>query len=612
MAVNAKGLSGGVPLLHPEDLVRFKKLMVPILEAERDAGRRTLLNATFGREAQLTDARIADPDDFFGRFARVVSARQTEAPTRFDTLAPIGSIPEAEQLHVLVRTLAGAGQAQTQRLVVVTLRRSGGDWKVSMAVGLDDLVASLRGGPQPRTGPEGLAQPVADAVPPAPLEPGLPQATRRDIRQTPGTQTGTLTRLWQGSTGRSATWTPARAPLTAGRIPRPLGPSHRHPTHAPSPQALRSELPPRPWDHSPHCRDHSPQAGGLIGGDRPGPRGHHRRAPGGGQPAGRGRTRPRPDSHTRRALPARDRPDHPQRRRPSLRPLRPGCPPGGRLRLVGNLPYNISTPLLFRFLEQTDCIQDMHLMLQKEVVERIAADPGGRDYGRLSVGIQAYCQVDALFTIGPGAFTPAPKVDSAFLRLTPYRPLPHPVADRATLPAWWLRPSPNAARPCATPSRGPCPRGCWSPKGSTPGSGPRRSRSRPISAWPTRLGISRPCPEIDHPAWGLDRRRPRQGVGPTTERTCPKANRPMRVGPPSPSPWPTSNRRSTERGRAPGPGQRRTARAHPPAAGGRTPLLPGPGGPPGDGRQALAIDPDGGRRDRAQDPWRGPGGGREF
>lgn len=175
MAVNTEGLAGGAPLLHPEDLVRFKKLMVPILEAERAAGRRTLLNATFGREAQLTDARIADPDDFFGRFARVVSARQIEAPTRFDTLVPIGSIPEGEQLHVLVRTLTGVGQAQIQRLVVVTLRRSGGDWKVSMTGGIDDVVASLRGRHQARKGPEGLAQPMIDAVPSASSEPGLPQ-----------------------------------------------------------------------------------------------------------------------------------------------------------------------------------------------------------------------------------------------------------------------------------------------------------------------------------------------------------------------------------------------------------------------------------------------------
>ena len=107
---------------------------------------------------------------------------------------------------------------------------------------------------------------------------------------------------------------------------------------------------------------------------------------------------------------------------------------GERLRLVGNLPYNISTPLLFRFLEQTDCIQDMHLMLQKEVVERIVADPGDKTYGRLSVMIQTLCSADCLFRIGAGAFTPAPKVESAFLRLRPHRPLPYPV-DAPTLHA---------------------------------------------------------------------------------------------------------------------------------------------------------------------------------
>lgn len=104
-----------------------------------------------------------------------------------------------------------------------------------------------------------------------------------------------------------------------------------------------------------------------------------------------------------------------------------------RLRLVGNLPYNISTPLLFRFLEQADCIEDMHLMLQREVVERITAAPGNKTYGRLSVMVQAHCHAEALFTIAPGAFTPAPAVESAFLRLRPYRPLPQPIHDGALL-----------------------------------------------------------------------------------------------------------------------------------------------------------------------------------
>lgn len=102
---------------------------------------------------------------------------------------------------------------------------------------------------------------------------------------------------------------------------------------------------------------------------------------------------------------------------------------GARLRLVGNLPYNISTPLLFRFLEQADCIDDLHLLLQKEVVERMVAGPGSKTYGRLSVMVQTWCRAERLFVIGPGAFTPAPRVDSAFVRLRPHRPLPHPVPD---------------------------------------------------------------------------------------------------------------------------------------------------------------------------------------
>ncbi|SDX87596.1 16S rRNA (adenine1518-N6/adenine1519-N6)-dimethyltransferase [Allochromatium warmingii] len=99
------------------------------------------------------------------------------------------------------------------------------------------------------------------------------------------------------------------------------------------------------------------------------------------------------------------------------------------LRLVGNLPYNISTPLLFHFLNQLDVVRDLHVMLQKEVVDRIVAEPGDKTYGRLSVMIQSRCAATCLFHIGPGAFKPAPKVDSAFLRLRPLRPLPYPITD---------------------------------------------------------------------------------------------------------------------------------------------------------------------------------------
>jgi len=112
-------------------------------------------------------------------------------------------------------------------------------------------------------------------------------------------------------------------------------------------------------------------------------------------------------------------------------PLSPLAPAGGKLRLVGNLPYNVSTPLLFHFLEEADRVQDMHFMLQKEVVQRMAAKPGGKEYGRLTVMLASRCKVEPLFNIGPGAFRPPPKVDSAFVRLTPYANPPFPIADRA-------------------------------------------------------------------------------------------------------------------------------------------------------------------------------------
>lgn len=92
------------------------------------------------------------------------------------------------------------------------------------------------------------------------------------------------------------------------------------------------------------------------------------------------------------------------------------------LRLVGNLPYNISTPLIFHLLDAAACVQDMHFMLQKEVVARMGAAPGQKDYGRLSVMTQYRCDVEALLDVPPEAFFPAPKVQSAVVRLTPHPP----------------------------------------------------------------------------------------------------------------------------------------------------------------------------------------------
>ncbi len=102
-----------------------------------------------------------------------------------------------------------------------------------------------------------------------------------------------------------------------------------------------------------------------------------------------------------------------------------------KLRLVGNLPYNISTPLLFHLLAQIESIADMHFMLQKEVVARLTAAPNSAHYGRLTVMIQRHCRADWLFGVGTGAFRPPPRVESAVVRLTPHQPPPVTLLDEA-------------------------------------------------------------------------------------------------------------------------------------------------------------------------------------
>jgi len=104
------------------------------------------------------------------------------------------------------------------------------------------------------------------------------------------------------------------------------------------------------------------------------------------------------------------------------------APDGVPMRLVGNLPYNVSTPLLFHLLDYTSGVRDMHFMLQKEVVDRICAEPGSDDYGRLTVTVAARAEAISLFNVGPGAFNPPPRVDSAVVRITP-RPAPFAIDD---------------------------------------------------------------------------------------------------------------------------------------------------------------------------------------
>ena len=113
-------------------------------------------------------------------------------------------------------------------------------------------------------------------------------------------------------------------------------------------------------------------------------------------------------------------------------PAESDCQPE-QLRVVGNLPYNIATPLIFKLLENSAIIQDMHFMLQLEVVERLAASPGSKKWGRLGIMAQYQCQVEHLFDVPPYAFIPQPKVQSAIVRLTPWTDSPWPACSEPSL-----------------------------------------------------------------------------------------------------------------------------------------------------------------------------------
>jgi 16S rRNA (adenine1518-N6/adenine1519-N6)-dimethyltransferase len=112
--------------------------------------------------------------------------------------------------------------------------------------------------------------------------------------------------------------------------------------------------------------------------------------------------------------------------------LRGGGPPW---RVVGNLPYNISTPLIFHLLEQRAAVVDVHVMLQKEVVDRMIAAPSTKEYGRLTVMLAAYCRVEKLFDVGPGAFKPAPRVWSSVVRILPSAEPRFPIGTHSALSA---------------------------------------------------------------------------------------------------------------------------------------------------------------------------------
>jgi len=187
-ALKDKGFAAAPAWLHPSALARFKELVMPRLKDEQARGTRTLLNATFGRDASYPLAAAADPADFLTRFARLISAREPEAAPRFSALAPIGVLREGEQLHVLIRLTQGSGATAVERVEVVSLLPLGPDWKVDLDGRLQTLASTLAGtlaggaggpgGERPRTAPPRPVpprmEPLPEGLPSMPPEPQGP------------------------------------------------------------------------------------------------------------------------------------------------------------------------------------------------------------------------------------------------------------------------------------------------------------------------------------------------------------------------------------------------------------------------------------------------------
>lgn len=140
-SVRERGFSAAADFMHPDEMDRFKSMLIPVFLAESEAGGRALMNATFGRDARMADVRLADPADFLRRFARVMSARIPDRPTDYDRQWVLGAVEEGERTHVLVRLSSDVGIGE--RLEVVSLLPFEGDWKLILAPKLEAAIRAL-------------------------------------------------------------------------------------------------------------------------------------------------------------------------------------------------------------------------------------------------------------------------------------------------------------------------------------------------------------------------------------------------------------------------------------------------------------------------------------
>jgi len=172
IAVRERGFAAEAEFLHPDEMARFKSMLIPIFAAESASGGRALMNATFGRDARMAEARLADPADFLRRFSRVMSVRMPDQPTDYDRLWVLGTVKEGEQVHVLVR-LSSTSVTVGERLEVVSLLPFEGGWKLRLSPKLEAAVLAMdRRSGERRPAPRLVPRPEPPAPSPQPSEAG--------------------------------------------------------------------------------------------------------------------------------------------------------------------------------------------------------------------------------------------------------------------------------------------------------------------------------------------------------------------------------------------------------------------------------------------------------
>lgn len=169
-ALKTQGLGAATEHLHPQAMDQFKSMVMPALDAEQARGTRALLNATFGRDAGFMDARMATGADFLGRFARLARVRQPELSPEYDSIQPIGVLPEGERMHCLLRLKTGEGGQAVERIEVVSLSLDGTHWRVLLDGRLSGMARSLAGraSRDQRQSDRPLMEPLPEGSPLAP------------------------------------------------------------------------------------------------------------------------------------------------------------------------------------------------------------------------------------------------------------------------------------------------------------------------------------------------------------------------------------------------------------------------------------------------------------